>query len=482
MRILLAQNLIHLPSHGGANRSNRLLLEQLAARGHDCHVVSPLTGALATHDTGTADPGPDADPGAAADALLARGVTLLSDGPDAVVYTHRGVTVHAVRSPSLLPARVRTVARDLVPDRTLVPGDDPGHMMLGAALAATPTRVVYLVHTLQQLPFGPGAFYPSEAGTRLVRKAAAVIAVSKAYQDYVREHAGLRARLVYPQVYGSGPFPAYGVFGRGAVTMVNPCGYKGITVLLALADALPDTPFLAVPTWGTQPDELAELRRRPNITTVAPVDDIDEVLRRTGVLLMPSLWDETFGYTCVEAMLRGIPVLASAVGGLGEAKLGVPGLLPVRRVTRYAAREGQARPVPVVPEQDLGPWRTALDRLLTDRAHYDDRARASRAAAESFVTGIDPGDFERALRDVEITDDTPGSPSPRPRHTTATRTAALRVLAARRAAALRTAPVPTAVKADAGTGPGADERYGVAAPDPRSVTADATNGEGAQPC
>lgn len=481
MRILLAQNLIHLPSHGGANRSNRLLLEQLAARGHDCHVVSPLTGALATHDTGTAETDQGAGPGAAAvEALLARGVTLLSDGPDAVVYTHRGVTVHAVRSPSLLPARVRAVARDLVPDRTLVPGDDPGHMMLGAALAATPTRVVYLVHTLQQLPFGPGAFYPSEAGTGLVRKAAAVIAVSRAGQDYVREHAGLRARLVYPQVYGSGPFPAYGVFGQGAVTMVNPCGYKGITVLLALADALPDTPFLAVPTWGTQPDELAELRRRPNITTVAPVDDIDEVLRRTGVLLMPSLWDETFGYTCVEAMLRGIPVLASAVGGLGEAKLGVPGLLPVRRVTRYAAREGQARPVPVIPEQDLGPWRTALDRLLTDRAHYDDRARASRAAAESFVAGIDPGDFERALLDIEITDDTPDSPSPGPRHTTADRAAALRVLAARRAAARRTAPA--AVKAEAGTGPGTDEQYGAAAPDPRSGAADATNGEGAQPC
>ncbi|MER7370604.1 hypothetical protein, partial [Nonomuraea wenchangensis] len=48
MRILLAQNLIHLPSHGGANKSNRLLMERLAALGHEVHVVAPLSGALAT--------------------------------------------------------------------------------------------------------------------------------------------------------------------------------------------------------------------------------------------------------------------------------------------------------------------------------------------------------------------------------------------------------------------------------------------------
>jgi len=47
MKILLAQNLIHLPSHGGASRSNRLMLEELARRGHICLVAGPLTGALA---------------------------------------------------------------------------------------------------------------------------------------------------------------------------------------------------------------------------------------------------------------------------------------------------------------------------------------------------------------------------------------------------------------------------------------------------
>jgi glycosyltransferase involved in cell wall biosynthesis len=451
VKILLAQNLIHLPSHGGANRSNRLLMEELARRGHTCVVVGPLSGALSTAPdpagpSGAAT-GPAAPTGPAVAALRHRGAEVLEDGSDAVVYRHRGVEVHAVRSPSRLPGRIRAAADALGPDATLVPSDDPGLVVLGAALAATPDRVVYLIHTLQQLPFGPGAFYPSAAGTAMVRRAAAVVAVSRAAQRYAAEHAGLDATLIRPHVYGTGPFPDHGATGPGdrAVTLINPCGYKGITVLLGLADALPGVPFQAVPTWGTEPADLAELRRRRNITLTGPVDDIDEVLRRTSVLLMPSLWDETFGYSAVEAQLRGIPVLASRVGGLAEAELGVAGTVPVHPVTEYAARAGQARPRPVIPPQDLAPWRSALLALLEDPAAYRARSAASRAAAGAFVAGIDPGAPEAFLTELAAARRTapepPGAPTaPAPAGTASTaaprgsaaRAAALRALAARR--------------------------------------------------
>ncbi|MEW9551699.1 glycosyltransferase family 4 protein [Nonomuraea sp. NPDC050783] len=414
MRILLAQNLIHLPSHGGANKSNRLLMEHLAARGHEVHVVAPLSGALST---GTSS---------ALDDLAARGASPVPSGdPGVLTYRHRGVRVHAVTDPALLPGHIARVAGRLAPDWTLVPSDDPGLVVLGAALRAAPGRVVYLVHTLQQLPFGPGAFYPSAAGTRMVRRAAGVIAVSRAARDYCLRHAGLRSTVIYPHVYDEPPAPSSAATAP-YVTMINPCGYKGLPILLGLADACPGVAFQAVPTWGTTDAERAELARRPNIRLTPPADDLGGILAGTRALLMPSLWDETFGYACVEAMLRGVPVLAADVGGLAEAKRGVPYLLPVTPIERYEAAAGQARPVPVVPAQDLAPWLAALRRLLDDPAHHADLAARSAGAARAFVRGLDRDALEAyltALAPARV-------PAPPPPH----RRAALARLAAARAA------------------------------------------------
>ncbi|MEV6986913.1 glycosyltransferase family 4 protein [Sphaerisporangium sp. NPDC051017] len=432
MRILLAQNMFHLPSHGGANKSNRILMEQLAARGHECHVVAPLSGALRR-----------TSPERHLAYLRGLGADIRSATGELVVYEYRGVVAHAVVEPSRLARRVGEVAATLDPTWTLVPSDDPGLIMLGAASRATPGRVVYLAHTLQQLPFGPGAFYPSAAGTRLVGAAAGVVSVSRAAREYLRTWGPIESELIHPPVYGPGPFTAV-PSGGGAVptagtvstvSMVNPCAYKGLPVFLALADARPEVPFLAVPTWGATEDDLAALRARPNVTLVEPSDDIGTILARTGVLLMPSLWDETFGYTCVEAMLRGVPVLASDVGGLSEAKLGVPYLLPVRRITAYEAG-AHARPVPVVPEQDPGPWLAALDRLLGDPAHRRELGERSRDAAAAFAASLDEGAFERYLSGLRPVAP-PSPPASRAKAPSPERRAALAALLAARAAAAR---------------------------------------------
>jgi hypothetical protein len=187
-------------------------------------------------------------------------------------------------------------------------------------------------------------------------------------------------------VYRPGPvsFDAAGV-----VTMVNPCGFKGLPILLGLADARPDLRFRAVPTWGGTDSGLAT---RPNIEIAGAVEDITEVLRGSRALLMPSLWDETFGYTAVEAMLHGVPVLAADVGGLREAMLGVPHLLPVKPIEEYEPqRPGEPYPRPVLPPQDISPWLDAL-------AGVDAALSAQgRAAATAFVAGLDPGALEKYL-------------------------------------------------------------------------------------
>ena len=42
MRIMLAHNSLYYPSHGGGDKSNRLLMEALAGRGHAVRVVARI--------------------------------------------------------------------------------------------------------------------------------------------------------------------------------------------------------------------------------------------------------------------------------------------------------------------------------------------------------------------------------------------------------------------------------------------------------
>jgi surfactin synthase thioesterase subunit len=193
-------------------------------------------------------------------------------------------------------------------------------------------------------------------------------------------------------------WPDLGRFDNPYVTMANPCAVKGIDIFLALADAFPETAFAAVPTWGATETDRAALRARPNVRLLAPVDDMNVLLRQTRVLLVPSVWAEARSRIVVEAMLRGVPVLAADVGGISEAKMGVPYLLPVAPIRKYqTAVDEQMVPIPEVPPQDIGPWREALGRLLTDRGHYEEIARQSRAAALAYAESLTAGPLEEIL-------------------------------------------------------------------------------------
>jgi glycosyltransferase involved in cell wall biosynthesis len=247
-----------------------------------------------------------------------------------------------------------------------------------------------ILQTTAHLPFGPAATRTDPAQARLMSQAERLIVISRYLRDYLRDHGGLDAQRFALPVYGSGPFPALGRFDRGSVTMINPCVEKGLPIFLELAAKTPSVGFAAVPTWGADSEALRTLTAAPNVEILEPCDDIEAILARTRVLLAPSLWPEAFGYVVVEAMLRGIPVLASDIGGLPEAKLGVPYLLPV-----IAARHVDGRSPS--PAQDIGPWAAALDELLSNREAYERCAAASHAAAQRFHAGIDIAAFEQLL-------------------------------------------------------------------------------------
>jgi surfactin synthase thioesterase subunit len=388
MRILLAQNSRYYPAHGGGDKSNRLLLEALAARGHQCQVVARISKfGEREHDTFLGE-------------LAARNAPAQSSG-GAVVFARSGVEVHTVTNhPSLrgyFSERIVTFKPDIIITST----DDPAQMLLDPALRAESSRVVYLARATLALPFGPDSAFPSAAKTEMLRSAAAIVGVSQYVADYVRQWSGIAAEHVPISLLEPGPYEPLGRFENEFVTLVNPCAVKGMSIFLALAERMPDVRFAAVPLWGTNAADCHALEQCPNISVLPAVDQITALLARTRVLLVPSLWAEARSRIVVEAMLHGVPVIASNVGGIPEAKMGVDYLLPVRPIAKYQERvDDQMVPVAEVPEQDIGPWYEALSWLISDRAHYEQLSEASRAAALRYASGLSVAPFERLLAEV----------------------------------------------------------------------------------
>jgi glycosyltransferase involved in cell wall biosynthesis len=388
MRILLAQPLGYLYTTGGAHKANRMLMEGLARREHDCRALTAYSSAesVKTREQFLS-------------LLGERGVGLSSSSTEEDVFTLEGVEVHVSRDYLHQCARVSHHVKEFAPDWVLV-SEDTASVMLGAALEAAPSRVVYISHSPSTLPFGPDSFATDPDKTALLKKCAGIITVSDYMRQYIERWSGMASAAIKFPVYGAEPFPRLGGFEQGFVTMVNPCVIKGRAIFLELARRFPEVAFAAVPTWGGANKDLQLIKDLPNVRVIPPSERIDDILSQTRILLAPSLWGEAFGQIVTEAMLRGIPVLASDSGGLPEAKLGTDYVLPVRLIEGYEPvldEQKRIEYVPIVPEQDVDPWEAALREVLTERTVYERVAEESRAAASKFVGGLGFKPFEQYL-------------------------------------------------------------------------------------
>ncbi len=96
---------------------------------------------------------------------------------------------------------------------------------------------------------------------------------------------------------------------------------KGIGTLLAAWSRLQEQPPLKIVGDGP----LAAMVRKAGQSIRAmewlgsrPNDEVLELIGRAAVLIMPSIWYETFGRVVIEAFAKGTPVIASNLGAMAE--------------------------------------------------------------------------------------------------------------------------------------------------------------------
>ena len=107
--------------------------------------------------------------------------------------------------------------------------------------------------------------------------------------------------------------------------------------------------------------------------------------------------------TVIEAMLRGIPVIASSLGGIAEAKHGVDYLIPVNPITSFTEEfDDRMLPVPLIPEQNLDPWISAILKLTSDRSAYEALSAKSQIVTQAAQKREDIGAFADYLGRLNV--------------------------------------------------------------------------------
>lgn len=149
------------------------------------------------------------------------------------------------------------------------------------------------------------------------------------------------------------------------VLFVNPVPIKGVEIMFGLAAACPEIPFLVAESWGLEPRWrdycVRRAARHRNIEWTVPTSEMRVLYNQARTLLMPSIWEEAFGRTAVEAQISGIPVVASQRGALPET-VGAGGIL-------------------VDPHAPLAEWAAALRRAYRPSPEYEALSQAAREHA-----------------------------------------------------------------------------------------------------
>jgi glycosyltransferase involved in cell wall biosynthesis len=238
------------------------------------------------------------------------------------------LTVPAVRIPSprdldpLLLARLVRDARADVVHTHLVHADLYG----GLAAKLRGTTLVSTKHNDD--PFRTGAFRFVERG--LARLADRVVTISDSLHRFTVERVGVPAAKVEtihygldepPRAWGTNPPDAVPEGARIVLAVSRLTRQKGIDMAVEALSFLPDDVVLVVLGEGPERSSLEALARELGVESrlflPGRVPDVAAWLRRADVYAQPSRW-EGFGLAVLEAMVCGLPVVATDVSSLPE--------------------------------------------------------------------------------------------------------------------------------------------------------------------
>jgi glycosyltransferase involved in cell wall biosynthesis len=334
VKILFITGNLYLPQmRGGLQSTTHHLCHKLMERGHKVAVLTALA--------------PDGFLG-----VMSRIKIKISDklfGRKVTKDTALGYTVWRAGLPWGV---VEYVAKKEKPDLIVVLAVSPVRM----ALAAKPTGIPILMK-LQDVEFALHEGDFNDLGNIVC------VANSNFTAEKYRHAYGVNPAVIYPFMLLD---KCKTETSKENVTFINPIPVKGRDIAIEIARRCPDIPFTFVEGWPLTPKQRQELTQKlsslPNVTLLPSQADMRKVYGKCKILLTPSVWEEAYGMVATEAQACGIPVVASARGGLPEA-VGPGGVL-------------------LDPNGPINDWVQAIRKLWQDEKYYTELASAARAYAE----------------------------------------------------------------------------------------------------
>jgi glycosyltransferase involved in cell wall biosynthesis len=270
-----------------------------------------------------------------------------SDFYDALTVPALRIRAPRDLDPALLVRLVRALRADVVHTH-LVHADVYG----GLAAKLRGAKLVSTKHNDD--PFRSGTFRFVERG--LARMTDRVVAITESLRRFTVEQVGLPPGKVVTIHYGLDELPA--AWGENPPDDVPPgarilvavarlTAQKGVDVAVRALRSLPDDTVLVVLGEGPERGALERLARDESVERrvflPGRVPDVAAWLRRASLLVHPTRW-EGFGLGVLEAMLAGLPVVATNVSSLPELVVdGETGyLVPPDDPSALAAAVGRA--------------------------------------------------------------------------------------------------------------------------------------------